>query len=300
MRQLHHFIFISFFAFGLFSCDNVTDNSSEAVEDIANSVLETIDSTDSSDAITSTDTTPIEADSTADNTTEVIEEIEEPETPEVQPETPSNDPALDRFSTGISDARMSLILETIAQELEAKKLKYDHTLGQDCSGIYHKVKDLLQEKMPAFKAFQYPQYTKERNTRQIAHWYHEKGNLFIVEDALAAENRIRPGSVLFFGRTDEKYSGMNVDMLSNPGKWVHDKSIGKGKIFHIAVVTATKKDANGKSRFTIMHGRNSRHPASRTEVNYDGPGGYVKQFAKFPFGNWNQQLVAIANIATPQ
>ena len=238
----------------------------------------------------------------AENKTPAVAEIEEPEIPEVTSTTtkPVDDPSAERFRAGISDDRMSIVLENIAQELTAQKLAYDRTLGQDCSGIFHKIKDELQKKLPTFKDFDFPQFNTDRNTRQIAHWYSERGNLHLVNDALADQNRIRPGTVLFFGRTDEKYNSLNIDMLSNPGKWVHDSATGKGKIYHIAVVTAVKTDANGKRRCTIMHGRNSRHVASRTEVNYDGPGGFKKQFAKFPFGNWNQQLVAIAHIATPK
>ncbi|MEM9888373.1 MAG: hypothetical protein AAF849_20935 [Bacteroidota bacterium] len=225
-------------------------------------------------------------------------EPEEPTAPAVPSTTPTSDPSAERFRAGISDARMSLALESIAINMEAQKLKYDGSIGQDCSGIYHRVKDSLQARFPVLaRDFQFPQYNTDRNTRQIAYWYHGNNNLHFVQDALADQNLLRPGSVLFFGRTDEKYSNINIDVLSNADVFQH--SGDKGEIYHIAVVTAVRDD-DGKKRVTIMHGRNSKHPASRTEVNYDGPGGYKKAFAKFPFGNWNQQLIAIANIATPK
>ncbi|MEM9848449.1 MAG: hypothetical protein AAF847_11205 [Bacteroidota bacterium] len=235
----------------------------------------------------------------ADKLKQVVElEPATTETPAVTPTTPTSDASVERFRAGITDAKMSLALESIAINMEKQKLKYDGSIGQDCSGIYHRVKDSLQARFPVLtKDFQFPQYNTDRNTRQIAYWYHENDNLHFVQDALADQNRLRPGSVLFFGRTDEKYSNINIDVLSNADVFQH--SGDKGEIYHIAVVTAVRDD-NGKKRVTIMHGRNSKHPASRTEVNYDGPGGYKKVFAKFPFGNWNQQLIAIANIATPK
>jgi len=117
---------------------------------------------------------------------------------------------------------------------------------------------------------------------------------------LADRNLIRPGSVMFYGRTDEQYRNLDIGLLSNADVYQHDRAANKGKIYHVAVVTNVIRDDGGNvKRYTIMHGRNSRYFASRTDGNYDGPGGYGKAFAKFPFGNWNQHWVAVANIETP-
>lgn len=202
----------------------------------------------------------------------------------------------------VDEARLGIILDLISADLEAQQLAYISSKGQDCSGIYHKIKDLVQKKMSVLgdeSKFHYPSYSKDRNSRQIANWYHENGNLHIVQDAMADRNLITPGTVVFFGRTEEKYSNLTIDLLTNPGKFVHDGN--NGKIMHVAVVTQVEKDDAGNViKYDMMHGRNSRNFASRTTANYDGPGGYAKAFAKYPFGNWNQQLVALAHIETPK
>lgn len=202
----------------------------------------------------------------------------------------------------LTDNKLTTVLETIARNLEAKKLAYVSSLGQDCSGIFHQLKDSVQMRIPTLAdqaKYSYPSFTGERNSRQIADWYYRNNNLLIVQDPLAERNEIRPGSVMFFGRTDEQYSNIDIELLTNPGKFVHDGQLGK--IMHIAVVTSVEKDEAGNvSKYTIMHGRNSKYPASRSSGNYDGPGGFAKAFAKFPFGNWNQQWVAMAHIETPK
>ena len=202
----------------------------------------------------------------------------------------------------VDEERLSVILDLIAQDLEAQNLEYRSDLGQDCSGIYHKIKDLIQRRMKTLgdkSKYTYPAYTEDRNTRQIATWYHRHNNLYIVQDPLADRNKIRPGSVMFFARTDEKFSKPDIATLTNADVFQHDQAAGKGKIYHVGVVTKVEKDENGNVvRYTLMHGRNSKYTASRTSGNYDGPGGYKKTFAKFPFGNWNQQWVAVAQIET--
>lgn len=199
----------------------------------------------------------------------------------------------------VDEERLAVILDLIAQDLEAQKLAYVSSLGQDCSGIYHKIKDMVQRKMSVLgdkSKYHYPSFTEDRNSRQIADWYYRNGNLHIVQDAKAECNRIRPGSVMFYGRTEEQYSNLTIELLTNPGKFIHDGT--NGKIMHVAVVTKVILDEEGNViNYTIMHGRNSRHTASRTSGNHPGPG-FDKNHARFPFGNWNQQWVAVANIET--
>lgn len=202
----------------------------------------------------------------------------------------------------VNEERLGIIIDLISEELEAQELEYISSKGQDCSGIYHKIKDLVQKRMSVLgdkTKFHYPSFTEDRNSRQIAHWYYDHNNLHIVQDAYVDRNLITPGTVVFFGRTEEKYSNINIDLLTNPGKFIHDGT--NGKIMHIAIVTTVERDDAGNVvKYDMMHGRNSRNFASRTTANYDGPGGYGKAYAKFPFGNWNQQLVALAHIETPK
>jgi hypothetical protein len=202
----------------------------------------------------------------------------------------------------VNEERLGIILDLISEELEAQKLEYISSKGQDCSGIYHKIKDLVQKKTSVLgdkTKFHYPSFTEDRNSRQIAQWYYDHNNFHIVQDANKDRNLITPGTVVFFGRTEEKYSNITIDLLTNPGKFVHDGT--NGKIMHIAIVTKVEKDDAGNVvKYDMMHGRNSRNFASRTTANYDGPGSYAKKHAKFPFGNWNQQLVGLAHLETPK
>lgn len=203
---------------------------------------------------------------------------------------------LPRIPHGISDHKLSFELETIAQNLEKKKLAYVTSLGQDCSGIFHQIKDSLQARIPALRQsaqYQYPSFTNDRSSRQIADWYYRNNNLLIVEDAMASRNSIRPGSVLFFSKPGKTFKNITIEMLTDRD----NNYTSNGAIMHIAVVTSVQMDENGDViAYTMMHGRNKKYPASRSGskvVQSDFTPGLP------PFGNWSQQWVAVANIMTP-
>lgn len=219
-----------------------------------------------------------------------------PETPEEPaPEEPAPAaPGTDLGTRSVSENKLTTVLETVAREMEAKNLAYVSSLGQDCSGIYHQIKDSIQAHIPALRdpaKYHYPPFRPDRDSRQVAHWYHRHNNLHIVQDALADANKIRPGSVMFYGQTDKTYNNPTIEQLTTRG-------VG---IMHVAVVTSIETDDAGNlTAYTIMHGRNTKWPASRTGGNCDCPKkGLHKQHVKFPFGNWNQAWVAVANIETP-
>jgi hypothetical protein len=277
---------------GLSSCGGSTSKAAEASNDVAAAVTPTPKAE------------PVEEDTTA---------VEEPTATAGTEPAPDMPDATDTSNNAnksdgqmaertVNEERLGIILDLISQDLEAQELEYISSKGQDCSGIYHKIKDLVQKKMSVLgdkTKFHYPSFTADRNSRQIAQWYYDHNNFHIVQNAIADRNLITPGTVVFFGRTEEKYSNITIDLLTNPGKFVHDGT--NGKIMHIAIVTKVEKDDAGNViKYDMMHGRNSRNFASRTTANYDGPGGYGKAYAKFPFGNWNQQLVALAHIETPK
>lgn len=225
-------------------------------------------------------------------------ELEETKTPTVATKNPTaeGDAVLKRMIKGISDQKLSLELETIAKDLEAQKLAYISSQGQDCSGIFHKIKDLIQKRIPALaqKAdYQYPVYETVRSSRQIADWYFKNKNLLIVEDPVASRNSIRPGSVMFFGKSGKKFKNMSIEDLTDK----NNNYTNNGHIMHIAVVTSVRTDEDGNVlEYTMMHGRNSKYHASRTgskKVQSTRTKGLPA------FGNWTQQWVAVANIATP-
>ncbi len=197
--------------------------------------------------------------------------------------------------TNFSDEKMSEVLTSIAENIEAQKLEYDIDLGHDASGIFHLIKDSLQSRVPMLAAgekYIYPSFSPDRITRQIANWYYQNDNLLIVEDALASKNSIRPGSVMFFGKSDETFENINIEMLTDR----ENNFSTDGAIMHMAVVTAVKKDAEGNViSYTMMQGRRPGRIASRSESKeIQSPN--TKGLP--PFGNWKQQWVAMANIVT--
>lgn len=220
-----------------------------------------------------------------------------------QPSTATNRTDLPRVNMGISDDKMSAVLESIADNLTAKKLKYISAEMQDCSGIYHQMKDSIQVRLPALAQFQFPLVTEARSSRQIANWYYEKNNLLLVEDAMASRNAIRPGSVVFFGKSGKKFSDITIDQLT-------DRNNGftkNGAIQHIAVVTSVWTDEEENViAYDMMH---ARYPDRTLQDGTVKPGKPASKSGSKevqstrtkglpPFGNWQQQLVAIANIAT--
>lgn len=237
--------------------------------------------------------------STDEDETTVSEASKIEETQEEEPSLPlvkNSDINHARTKTGISDKKIGQVLTTIAENLEAKKLAYISSKMQDCSGIYHQIKDLLQDKLPSLAKssgkYEYPSAATTRNTRQIADWFFKRGNLLIVQDAVASRNSIRPGSVMFYAKPGRKYQNIDIDMLTDR----NNNYTSNAAIMHIAVVTAVTTDAEGNIKdYTIMHGRNSRNHASRTgskEVQSTRTKGLPA------FGNWSQQWVAMANIVT--
>lgn len=80
-------------------------------------------------------------------------------------------------------------------------------LLEDCSGIFHRVKNYFASKC---EAYQYPDVSTTRDTRALAAWFHEHGNLVIVKDPAQQRNLIKPGTVLFFGISGKVYNDLNV------------------------------------------------------------------------------------------
>lgn len=193
------------------------------------------------------------------------------------------------------DEALHAKLLSVSSSIEALKLPYVASKGQDCSGIYHKMKDSVQQWLPADCAENYvfPEYDKIRSSRQIADWYHGQGNLTLVEDPMAVRNQIKPGSVMFYAKPGKKYTGITIEMLTAKSQ----NYASSGAIMHIGTVVDVTKDENGNViQYTLMHGRNPKYPASRTEFHKEVQS---KSNPNLPaFGNWSQQWVAIADIAT--
>jgi len=182
------------------------------------------------------------------------------------------------------DVQISKELTLFAENTENDKLMYDNKNPeklQDCSGIFHRV---VQHVKGSCNSYKYPEPKEARDSRSLAKWFHTNKNFNIVNDAVAQRNLIRPGAVMFFGRSGQKYNSLNIDNLTTD------------IIFHIGVVTEVTKDENGDvTGYVMFHGRRPGKHAQRSHYHKIAPprAGYP------PLGNWNQQWVGIAYIMTP-
>lgn len=178
------------------------------------------------------------------------------------------------------------VLTDYSKKLEAQKIMYSQKPPEalrDCSGIFFR---LTQHVAKSCAEYVYPNPKNTRNTKMLSKWFYKHGNLVIVKDASKILEKLKPGSVMFYGKSGRKYSpnDLTIDVISS----------SKG-ISHMGVVTELLKDESGKViGYKLMHGRSTGKPAKRT-LHYEKPphGGFSG------LGHWQQQLVAIANIMTP-
>ncbi|MCI5133351.1 MAG: hypothetical protein D3904_18020, partial [Candidatus Electrothrix sp. EH2] len=150
----------------------------------------------------------------------------------------------------------------------------------DYSGIFHRVLKGIKKWCPDYA---YPAPQLYRDSRDIARWYHERGELIRINNALAQSDLIRPGMVLFFGRNGVMYKNASVRTLFSPQRGIH----------HVGVVVRVHKDKAGKiTGYELFHGhgRRGKTKASVTQWHKRKPtrAGYP------PLGNGSQQLLAAA------
>lgn len=205
--------------------------------------------------------------------------------PSALPAIAANGPVLyDLLSSLPSrEALFTNYLQRLANEYESKHILYRSIPLSDCSGMFHR---LLQQMKEAFPAFVYPEVTEARSSRALAQWYHARGGLHIIGNAADSGHLIKPGAVLFFGQVGKKYQNPSIELLT---------AYGQG-IMHIGTVVDVEKDEQGQViGYTMFHARGRGKIASHTHHYRSNP-----QNSGLPaFGNWRQQLVAIAYIDTP-
>jgi rare lipoprotein A len=168
-------------------------------------------------------------------------------------------------------------LTQIAKKLTG--LKYDSRQLQDCSGIFHQV--VKQFKRDYCPNYNYPTVSHARDTRRIAKWYHERGELRLIHSPLLQSHLIKPGAVMFYGYPNKKYKHFKPKDL-----FVRNTGIN-----HIGVVVSVMKDAKGKVlRYQLFHGRRPGKPSSVTDFHKR------KSTRSYypPFGNGREQWLAIA------
>ncbi len=121
--------------------------------------------------------------------------------------------------------------------------------------------------------------------RALARWYHERGKLQLVKNAVESTDLLKPGVVLFFGKNGFTYEDFSVDDLLVPQKGID----------HLGVVVKVHRNESGQVLHYELfhgHGRKGKTPASITEWHKRTPSraGYP------PLGNGRQQWVAIARL----
>jgi hypothetical protein len=170
--------------------------------------------------------------------------------------------------------------------LEARSILYGIGPFSDCSGIFHRVLMGVKKRCPDHE---YPLAEQYRNSRELARWYHEQGELILIKDVLRRTDLIRPGMVLFYGRGGSVYSNFTVDDLVST----------RAGIDHLGVVVSVARDKAGEvASYKLFHGhgRKGKTAASVTNWHKRTPtrAGYP------PFGNGRQQLLAAARIVRPE
>ncbi|WPD20865.1 MAG: hypothetical protein SD837_11715 [Candidatus Electrothrix scaldis] len=173
-------------------------------------------------------------------------------------------------------------LREVVTSLEEQSLLYNTGPLTDCSGIFHRVLQGLKEQCPGRD---FPTVEKDRDSRALARWYHERGKLQLIDNAEESAALLKPGAIIFFGRNGSVYEDFSVDDLLTPRKG----------IAHLGVVVKVHKDKSGKVlHYELFHGygRKGITAASVTDWHKRTPtrNGYP------PFGNGRQQWVAVARI----
>ncbi|WP_339136434.1 MAG: hypothetical protein WGN25_00945 [Candidatus Electrothrix sp. GW3-4] len=171
-------------------------------------------------------------------------------------------------------------------DLEAQAILYGVGPLSDCSGIFHRVLMGVKKRCPDHA---YPPIDVYRDSRDLARWYNEQGELILIEDALQRTDLIRPGMVLFYGRAGRVFKNFTVD----------DLVATRAGIDHVGVVVRVQRDEDGEvSNYRLFHGhgRKGKTFASATNWHRREP----TRASYPPFGNGRQQLVAAARIVRPE
>lgn len=173
-------------------------------------------------------------------------------------------------------------IQDIATDLQSQKLLYNSKPFTDCSGIFHRVLREINKRCPDY---QLPDAEQYRDTRELARWYYDQGELIVIEDPFAAADLIKPGAVLFFGYRDKKYKNIKPAQLFTAAG-----------IEHMGVVVDVQYDSYQRvMSYGLFHGQTTGKIASITRFHLRNP----TRPNLPPFGNWNQQWVAFARIVKP-
>lgn len=198
--------------------------------------------------------------------------------PEPTPEPTSSTSRNDGLPCSTADFDLVTEVNKAAERLSGTP--YSQANKTDCSGMYHKLLDELRKGCPEGEM---PLIDKARSTRDLAAWYHKKGQFQIVRDPAAMEEWIQPGAVMFYGYGKRlgQYNDRNliIDSLTVRGKGIN----------HVSIVTSVKRVDGQVVSYKMFHGRNPRKPAGITSSE--------RTYRRHPdlpmYGNWKETWVGV-------
>jgi sugar lactone lactonase YvrE len=168
----------------------------------------------------------------------------------------------------------------IAAALEADSILFGADSLSDNSGIFHRVLRSLQQRCPNVEI---PEVSFNRSSWLLARWYDERKDLRLIQNALESADLIRPGAVMFYGASDKLYKDFTKDEV-----------LAANGISHVGVVVSVERDeAGGVISYRLFHGLSPGKIAATTNYHRRQP----TRPNLPPFGNWNQQWLAMARLA---
>jgi hypothetical protein len=197
-----------------------------------------------------------------------------------------------------SGGTVDATLTGIAKSVEKQQLLYDVKELTDCSGIFHRVMNEFRTQCPG------PQYpsSSSRNTRSIAKWYADRGQIVWVDQPLKQDNLIRVGAVMFFGQSGVQYTRKQ---LGSDLMYIVDEGIN-----HVGIVTKVKMVGGHVKQYWMLHGHGKPRQlaagvTSTTYQDHTGKTRYNNQNRNYvsrregpmtPYGNWDEQWVGVAPV----
>ena len=169
---------------------------------------------------------------------------------------------------------LAVLLPGIAQSLKGQKYVRGKT---DCSNMFHKVRKRLEKVCKGYEAPSYlPSYL-------LAKQLYEQKQLVRVRKQKEAEDKLKPGAVVFFGNSGKDMSRAKTSELFVSGSG----------IVHVAVIVKVEREGDKVVAYHMFHGRSS---GTKSDVTVHNVAQNVKK-GRPMFGNHDQYLVAFAPMA---
>jgi hypothetical protein len=189
-----------------------------------------------------------------------------------QIETPTSDPSPQATASNLEPLTVG-----IANQLYGMKYSSNGGAFRDCSGIFHRVVQTMEDACPNLLI----PPTKVRSSRQLAAWYANRGTLTPINNALLqAPDVLQPGAVVFFGGPNKRHKNVGFQSVVNNTR-------------HIGIVTSVQHNEAGEVvGYQMFHGSSSHRKAVYSQRYRHHP----KNRNSPPFGNGNEQLLAVATL----